>query len=75
MRTSQLEQIKLFAGYLNTIGAGMIVTGIVAPVAALMINPGLSHGSIIYFALASFGLSLSLRGFAQATLGRLPDDA
>ena len=38
MRRAQEERIKVFAGYLNTIAAGTIVTGIVAASAALILT-------------------------------------
>ena len=74
MKTARRERIKLFAGYLNTIAAGMIVTGIVAPGAALILNPSLSTTLLLYFAVGAFLSSLLLHAFAQAVLGVLPDD-
>lgn len=65
------ERLRLFATYLNTMAAGSMVAGALAPAINIAISATPSLFPVAYFALGAATLSIGLHLFAQAVLGKL----
>ena len=69
------ERAKLTATWLNSIGSGIMVTGVVAPVLAAYLNfagaTRVATGALILTSGACFVASLGLHLIARTLLGRL----
>ncbi len=69
------ERTKLTAAWLNTIGSGIMITGVVGPFLAAYLNLGgtstFTFPSLVVATIVCFGTSVALHLTARALLGRL----